>query len=194
MNKLSKTQRDQLLGIVIGTIGLMAALWYLGVNAKQEQLSKTERKTAEVRDTLKRADDKIRRAQEVADQLQAHQAVLDRREAILAPDRDAYAWVINTINPFILPRKGVNISHYSQPEVSESGIIPAFPYKWATFHLEGTGFYYEFGRFFADLENDFPFYRVQNLAISANVGAGTDPDRLNFTFDLVVPVKPSETK
>jgi Tfp pilus assembly protein PilO len=194
VNKLSKTQRDQLLGIVIGTIGLMAALWYLGVNAKQEQLSKTERKTAEVRDTLKRADDKIRRAQEVADQLQAHQAVLDRREAILAPDRDAYAWVINTINPFILPRKGVNISHYSQPEVSESGIIPAFPYKWATFHLEGTGFYYEFGRFFADLENDFPFYRVQNLAISANVGAGTDPDRLNFTFDLVVPVKPSETK
>jgi hypothetical protein len=194
VNKLSKTQRDQLLGIVIGTVGLMAALWYLGVNAKQEQLSKTERKTAEMRDTLKKADDKIRRAQEVADQLQAHQAVLDRREAMLAPDRDAYAWIINTINPFILPRKGVNISHYSQPEVSETGIIPGFPYKWATFHLEGTGFYYEFGRFFADLENDFPFYRVQNLAISVNAGAGTDTDRLNFTFDLVVPVKPSETK
>jgi Tfp pilus assembly protein PilO len=194
VNKLSKTQRDQLLGVIIGAVALMAALWYLGVRAKQAELTRTEKKTAQMLDTLTRAEGVMRRGQEIADKLQAHAAVLDKREATLAPDRDAYYWIISTLNPFIASRKGVHLNRASQPDVSEAGIIPNFPYKWATFHMEVTGFYHDVGRFFADLENNFPSFRVQSLAISVNNGVGVDPDTLMFTFDLVVPVKPSETK
>jgi hypothetical protein len=119
---------------------------------------------------------------------------LDKRESTLAPDRDAYAWVISTINPIIKSRKGLGDFHYSQPEVSEVGIIPGFPYKWATFHVEGTGFYHDLGKFFADLENNYPYFRIQNLEMNATVSTGAEPEKLNVAFELVVPVKASDTK
>jgi hypothetical protein len=136
----------------------------------------------------------MRQGGEIADKMQARRQLLDKLEATLAPDRDAYAWIISTINPFLQSRKGVSIVHYSQPEVSDVGILPGFPYKWATFHLEGTGFYHDFGKFFADLENNFPYFRVQNLEISANATSGVEPEKLNVSFELVVPVKASDTK
>src|SRR5580658_5120516 len=168
MMKLSKTQRDQLIGIAVGAVVLLALLWYFGVMTKQDELSKTEKNTAQMRDTLKRAENTMRQGEDIATQLQARKLLLEKREGMLASNIDPYSWIINTINPFIQARKGVNISHYSQPETSDVGIITDFPYKWATFHLDGTGYYHDFGKFFADLENDFPYFRVQNLSIAAN--------------------------
>ena len=194
MNKFSKTQRDQLIGITAGTVVLMGILWYLGVTAKQEELSKTEQNTAQMRDTLKKAEGTMGNGEEIAEQLEARTQLLEKRESMLAPDRDAYAWIISTINPFIQSRKGVNIYHYSQPEVTELGIIPEFPYKWAAFHLEGTGYYHDLGKFLADLENNFSCFRVQNLEMNSIATLGAEPEKLNVSFDLVVPVKPSETK
>jgi hypothetical protein len=191
--KISKTQRDQLIGIAAGTVGLMGILWYVGVTAKHEELSKTEKNTAQMRDTLKQAEGTMRNSDEVAERLEARTQLLEKNESSLAPDRDAYAWIISTINPFIQSRKGVNIYHYSQPEVSDLGIIPEFPYKWAAFHLMGTGYYHDLGKFFADLENNFPYFRVQNLEMGVITSMGGEPEKLNVVFDLVVPVKPSET-
>jgi hypothetical protein len=195
VNKFNKTQKSQLIGIAAGTVTLMALLWYVGVTAKQAELSQTIKDTAQMKDKLKRAEGTMRQGEEIAERLRARTELLDKREQLLAPDRDAYAWIISTINPFIQARKGVAIVHYSQPEVTDIGLLPAFPYKWATFRLEGSGFYHDFGKFFADLENDFPCFRVQNLDITANAAmGGIDPEKLNFAFELVVPVKASETK
>jgi hypothetical protein len=194
VNKFAKMQRDQLIGIAVGTVVLVAVLWYFGVTAKQGELSKTKDNTAQTQDKLKRAESTMRQGEEIAAKLQARQELLDKREAILAPDRDAYDWIISTMKPFIDSHKGVGSFHFSQPEVSDVGIIPGFPYKWATFHLDGTGYYHDFGRFFADLENNFPYFQVQNLAISANVATAVEPEKLNVAFELVVPVKASDTK
>jgi hypothetical protein len=194
VNKFSKAQKEQLIAITLGTLVVVAVLWYFGVTAKQVELSKTVDNTAQTQDKLRRAESTMRQGEEIANKLQAHREILERREATLAPDRDAYAWIISTIKPFLQSRKGVDIYHYSQPEVSEVGIIPGFPYKWATFRLEGTGYYHDFGKFFADLENDFPYFRVQNLEMSANASAGTEAEKLTVNFELVVPIKASETK
>jgi len=194
VNKFSKTQKEQLIGVTLGTLALVAVLWWFGVTAKQGELSKTLDNTAQTQDKLRRAENTMRQGEEIANKLQAHRQILDRREATLAPDRDAYAWIISTIKPFIQSRKGIDIYHYSQPEVSDLGIIPGFPYKWATFHLEGTGYYHDFGKFFADLENDFPYFRVQNLEMSANASTGVEPEKLTVSFELVVPIKASDTK
>ena len=150
----------------------MAALWYLGVTAKQSELAATRRKSADMRQKLHEAEALMRREDEISGTLQSRSELLARREAGLAPDRDAYAWLINTVNAFIQSRKGVNIDTYSQPEISDVGIIPRFPYRWATFHLKGTGYYHDFGKFFADFENAFPYFRIQNLNLSANSGTG----------------------
>jgi Tfp pilus assembly protein PilO len=194
--KLSKTQRDQMIGVAVGAVALLALLWYFGVIAKQEELTKTEKNTAQMRDTLRGAESRIGQGEDIAGQLQARVQLLEKREGMLASNIDPYSWIISTINPFILPRKGVNMSHYSQPDISDVGIIADFPYKWATFHLEGSGYYHDFGKFFCDLENNFPYFRVQNLSVSANstVAAASEPEKLNFVFELVVPIKASDTK
>jgi Tfp pilus assembly protein PilO len=191
VNKLTKTQRDQLLLIAGGTVALMGLLWYFGVTAMQDELAATRRKSAEMRQKLRDAEALMRREDEISATLRSRSELLARREAGLAPDRDAYAWLINTVNGFIQSRKGVNIDTYSQPEISDVGIIPKFPYRWATFHLKGTGYYHDFGRFFADFENAFPYFRIQNLNISANSGAGMEAEKLSVTFDLVAPVASS---
>ena len=147
-------------------------LWYFGVMAKQDQLRRTRDNTRTVLKTLKDAEAEMSQGSDIATKLAARNQLLGKREAILAPDRDAYMWIIGVIHPFLQSRKGVNIYSYSQPDVAEEGLLPRFPYKWATFHLKGTGYYYEFGKFFADLENTFPYFRVQNVEISANAGPG----------------------
>ena len=194
MTKLSKAQREQLIAIAMGVVGVIALLWYFGIVAKQQELSKTQKNTAQMRDTLAKAQNKIREGEEIATQLQVRQELLEKREAMLASNIDPYSWIINTINPFIQSRKGVNFYHYSQPDITDSGIVQDFPYKWATFHLEGSGYYHDFGKFFADLENNFPYFRVQNLSLSANTAAGAEAEKLNVSFELVVPIKASDTR
>jgi Tfp pilus assembly protein PilO len=191
VNKLSKAQRDQLIGIAFGTVALMAALWYFGVTAMQSDLAATQRKSTEMRQKLHDAEALMRRGDEISATLHSRSELLAKREAGLAPDRDSYAWLINTVNAFIQSRKGVNIDTYSQPEISDVGIIPRFPYRWATFRLKGTGYYHDFGKFFADFENAFPYFRIQNLNISANSGTGMEAEKLSVTFDLVAPVASS---
>ncbi len=194
MIRLSKQQPERLGAIAFATVAIIAGLWYFVVMAKQTQLDRTRENTRTVLRTLKDAEAEMSRGTEIAAQLKARSDLLAKREMTLAPDRDAYAWIIGQINPFIQSRKGVNIYAVTQPDVSDMGIISGFPYKWATFHLKGTGYYYEFGRFFADLENSFPYFRVQNLEISANSGPGVEAEKLAYTFDLVVPMTSSETK
>ena len=194
MNKLTKTQRDQLIGIAVGTVVLMGVLWFFGVQAKQDELSKTEKDTAAMNDTLKTGEGRIRQGEEIAEKMEVRKQLLEKREAMLAPDRDDYAWIIGTINEFLRPRKGVNIFSFSKAEVSDGGLLPTFPYKWATFHLGGSGYYNDLGKFFADLENNFPYYRVQNLEVSANATVGAEPDKLSVAFELVIPIKAGETK
>ena len=194
MIKLSKTQKSQLLAVVIVTLGIMGALWYFVVTAEQEELAKSQKNTASMLDKLKYAQSKMRQAEDIANKFEAHRQLLDKREAMLAPDRDAYAWMISMMNPFIQAHKGINIYRYSQPELSDNGLLPGFPYRWATFRLEGTGFYHDLGKFFSDLENNFPSFRVQNLELTPASGPGAEAEKLTAIFELVVPVKTSDTK
>ena len=97
--------------------------------AKQTQLDRTRENTRTVLRTLKDAEAEMSRGTEIAAQLKARSDLLAKREMTLAPDRDAYAWIIGQINPFIQSRKGVNIYAVTQPDVSDD-FISRFPYKW----------------------------------------------------------------
>ena len=188
MNKLTKAQRDQLIAIAMGVVMVMGALWYFGVTAKQTELAATHRKSTDMAKKLHDAEALMRRQGEIDTTLHSTGDLLAQREAGLAPDRDAYAWLINTVNNFVQSHKDVNIDTYSQPEFSDSGLVPRFPYRWATFHLKGTGYYQDLGKFFADFENAFPYFQIQNPVLSANSGPGLEPEKLSVSFDLVAPV------
>jgi hypothetical protein len=178
----------------MGTIAAMVALWYFGVTAKQGELAVTRQKSAEMLQKLRDAESLMRHADEINATLHSRGELLAQREAGLTPDRDAYAWLINTVNNFIQSRKGVNIDSYSQPEISEVGMIPKFPYRWATFHLKGTGYYHDLGKFFGDFENAFPYFRIQNPTLSANAGPAMEAEKLSVAFDIVAPINSSSSE
>jgi Tfp pilus assembly protein PilO len=195
MTKLTKTQRDQLLGVAMGAVAVMGALWYFVVMAQQRELDTIKKNTNKITDTLKNGELKIRSGAQIGLQLTNEVEILQKREAELAPGHDPYSWMIAKIGQFILPRKGVNIRSISQAEISEKNIFRNFPYKWAIFHIKGVGYYREFGKFFADFENTFPYYRIQNVEISS-AGVGEDYEKLSYSFDIVTPLVPTglETK
>lgn len=188
MNKLSKVQRERMIAVAVAVPILMGALYFYGITAQKAQLAKIAESTKGMDKKLHDAEVIMSRGEQIADELEARHAILQRRENTMSPDRDAYAWIIDTIKPFVQQHKGVGIYSYSQADFSDVGIIPNYPYHWATYHLKGTGYYYEFGRFFADLENSYPYFRVQNLQISPNTGPAVEPENLSYTFDIVSPV------
>jgi hypothetical protein len=192
VSKRRKAQWYRAVGVLIGTSVLLALLWFHGLRAEQDRLEGLQQKAAAAKEKLRRSDPLRRRTKEIADELEACSRVLERREAILAPNGDAYAWIMNTMHAFSQSRRGVRIESYSQPQVASVGLLPKFPYKWATFHVRGTGYYHEFGCFFADLENTFPHFQIQNVVIAPNTRPDAEPETLTFNFDLVTPVVASD--
>lgn len=189
MIKLTKDQREKLIAISMGSIMVMGGLWYFGVTSLQDSLVALQKKTAKMQGTLGEGERWIRRETEIKDTLRNDNASLAKLEAGLAPEGDrAYAWLINTMNTFIQNRAGINIDTYSQPSFTESGFLQKFPYKWVTFHLKGNGYYHDWGIFFRDFENSFPYFRIENPSFSANIGPGIAPEKLSVEFDLVAPV------
>jgi hypothetical protein len=206
--KLTKAQRDQMVMVIVGTAAIGAALWYFVVNDRNQVLRQTQQKSQQMGDKLSKAEDLIRKSETISDTLRTQSNKLQQIEATLAPDRDAYSWVITNMNSFVtnweakpwdpsgappnlntsLPHE-VHISSYSQAEVSDKGLIPHFPYRWATFHVKGVAYFHDLGRFIADFENNFKYFRVQNLEMAPTSGVSAEPEKLAFNFDLVAPVQ-----
>src|SRR5579872_3624119 len=204
--KLSKAQRDQMIMVIVGTLAIGAALWYFVVNDRNQALAQTQVKSQQTRDKLGKAEDLLRHSEMIAETLHAQSNKLAQIESTLAPDRDAYSWVITNMNFFVTNWESkmanesgappglnttiaheVHISSYSQADVSDKGIIPRFPYRWATFHVKGVAYFHDLGKFISDLENTYKYYRLQNLDVAPTTGLTAEQEKLSFSFDIVSP-------
>ena len=109
---------------------------------------------------------------------------------------DLYSWVILTMNEFKNKNgHNVDIQTISREERIGIGLFGDFPYDAVKFQVKATAYYHDFGKFLANLENAFPFSRVQNIDMLPEGGIATGPEaeKLALRFDLIVPVKPKET-
>ena len=67
-------------------------------------------------------------------------------------------------------------------------MLPEFPYSQAIVTVSGSAYYYEFGKFLADLENHFPYMRVQNLNLEPGFGSNRGrKEKLSFRMEIVTP-------
>jgi hypothetical protein len=185
------SQRRQILAIRIITPVLMAILYYFGIMAEKASLDGFHHKTDYARVVLVKFEAGAGQTKEIAAQLAVRRRLLARREAILAPSWDSYSWFLKTVRSFSRTHDGISLVSYGQPLVSDAGMLPKFPYRWATFHIEGTGYYDKFGSFFADLENTFQYFRVQNVVMVPNTAPDAQPETLLVNFDLVTPIAPT---
>jgi len=201
MTKINKTQRDQLIAVALGAVAVIACLWYLVVTAQKKELKAVNANCVKMTKTLKDASDKVRAADLVGAELAKSLDTLKQREAGFAPEHEPFSWMMEKMRNFQLPvnelhrYKSVSIADIKPPEITDKGVIRGFPYKWAKFHITGEGYYHDFGKFIADFENAFPYFRIQDLDISVP-GVRKDLDMLSYSFDIVTPQVPAaaETK
>jgi Tfp pilus assembly protein PilO len=201
MIKLTKAQRDQLLAVAIAAVGVMAALWYFVVLAQGRELAATRASSVKMTTKLKDASAKMIQLENVGRELTNCLEKLKAREATFAPEHDPYSWMVGVMGRFSLPAsdlhrfKSVSNIDFKLPEISDKGLLGGFPYKWAKFHITGQGRYHDLGKFIADFENAFPYFRIQDLDIGLP-SIRQDPEMLAFNFDIVAPLAPSggETK
>lgn len=196
MNNLPKAKRDQLILVTVAALMAISGLFFFVVDAQRAELKRNQARTETVRAKLLQADNLSRMEPDIQARLEKLTKDLGAREVLLAPNRDTYAWLLQTLTQFLSVHRGAGVtpSGISQPEVTDSKVIPKFAYKSATFHIKSNGYFLDVGRFIADLETEFPYMSVQNIELSRGTGApqpGADVEKLNVSFDLVMLMQPS---
>lgn len=188
--KISKEKRNQLILVILVTVGVLAGLWFGLIRAQQLKLQQlSDRKQAADR-KLKLVREMIESAGQIEASLQESSAKLAKLEEGMASG-DVYAWAINAIRQFKVGYR-VDIPQFSTIDgPKDVNLIPNFPYKQATMTIGGTAAFHDFGTFLADFENKFPYCRVLNLNLEpASTATGADREKLSFRMDIVALVKP----
>jgi len=195
--KLSKEQRDHLLVTFLMTVMVVVAMWMLLLGPIRTSLGRLKGEVQGSADTLAEAKGLVARASQIDLEVQAVGKFLAKLEENMV-DGDPNLWIRLKVDEF-QRRKEYNVtiptigSYYE----SDIGLLPDFPYQGVVFSVQGSAFYHDLGRFIADFENAFPLIRVQNLSLQPDVTAGDfgpDRERLTFSFELVVPLKPTQKK
>lgn len=186
MKRLPPNKRNQLIGVVIATIGLICLVYFLLISPEKgrihdlnKQLDKETHRLQDYKLAIKQMDTTT---SEVTDATQR----LNQAEDDLASG-DLYAWTVETIRRFKIGYHRVDISTIGQPTEGDCELISGFPYKQIRFTLTGSAYYHDMGKFIADFENTFPHCQVLNLTADPS-GTG---EKLNFRIDIVALVKPN---
>jgi Tfp pilus assembly protein PilO len=194
MKKLSKEQRDRLMLAVMIGLAIIAGLWFGLIKTQKAGLKTLAEKTEKARQKVTDAKRRVERGAQIQAELEQATSKLRSIEDGMAP-ADKYAWLIQTVNEFRTKYKIDKLS-FSREQVGEVKMLPGFPYKAATFRVQGVAHYHELGKFIADFENSFPYISLQNLQIErqptepASVTNIEELEKLAFKMDIETLVKP----
>ena len=149
MNKLSKEKKQQLILVAMGTVGIMAAIYFFLISAQLAEVSKTKRETEATQKKVEVAEGVLKTADEVEKAAADRAQQLEKIESQMASG-DMKEWIMNTL-------RQVKIAHPDLPEFrigTEAsvpvGILPVFPYSAVQFEVRGNGYFHDLGKFFND--------------------------------------------
>src|SRR5262245_19075431 len=187
MKPLPKEKRDRLILIALGTIAIMVGLYYGAISSQSRRLDALAKMKIEQEGKFSGAQRIASSMSQFQTNFETLQSKLKAIESTMASG-DMYSWVILTVNNFKETYK-VEIPQFSREVPGEVGMFGKYPYKAAVFHIRGTAFYHDFGRFVADFENTFPFMRIQNVELEPaggnNVSKADNPEKLAFKMEIV---------
>ena len=189
MKRLSPEKRNQLIGVIIGTLAAVGLIYFFLIGPEQEQSRKAAKDVAAARAKLDLIRKTIRDARANAGAADAMANNLSKAEEDLASG-DLFAWSYDTIRRF----KGgyrVEIPEIGQPALSDADIIPKSPYRQIKVALRGFGYYHDIGKFLSDMENKFPHVRLENLGMEPAAAIDASPEKLSFHVTFVALVKPN---
>jgi hypothetical protein len=184
MNKLSKEKRNQLIMIGLGTVGVVAALWFLVIGAQRDKIHEINGKIAATTEQIEKMQQTKKAAGKIASELAEDQVRLSQVENTM-PSGDWYLWANTTLRKFNAPSYHVEIPVIGAPVAGPVVILPSFPYNQLSVQVNGTAYYDDLGKFLADFENHFPCMRIQNLNLEPGYGPNAE-DREKLTFHMEI--------
>jgi hypothetical protein len=160
-------------------------------------------KTDATQEKLAKAEHWVRMAPTIQTRLNNSRRNLEAKEDEMAP-LEKFKWFYNTLERSLNQHSVKLVDITREPELGELGVLPRFPFQAATFGVKLNARYHDLGSFLADFENQFPYMRVQNLALEPESGmklsgkeqlmaekTESDPEGLAITLRVVTLVKPS---
>lgn len=192
MNKLSKEKRTKIILVLILTAGVITGLWFGLISYQQKKIREVSKKINDLDQQIANIQKTVADAKKLEAELTVCTEKLDQIENTMASG-DLFSWMVSTLKQFNAPSYKVEIPQFGAPFTGEVTMFPQFPYKQATVAVGGTAYYYDLGKFLADLENHFPYMRVQNLVIEpAPVANPDEKEKLSFRMEVVAAIKPTE--
>jgi Tfp pilus assembly protein PilO len=183
-----KDKRNKLILTVVIICALLGLFFFFVIRAQYASIAAVVQKTNDQRGKL----DKIKKAVKMSVATEAELGdlsdKLQQAEQNMASD-DVYAWSYDFIRHF-KTGYAVNIPTVDQPAVSDVDLLADFPYRQVKISLNGSGYYHDFGKFVADLENKYPYMRVVNVTLESSANPVVDGEKLNFRADIIALVKP----
>ncbi|MGV3774114.1 MAG: hypothetical protein ACO1QB_14530 [Verrucomicrobiales bacterium] len=200
MNKLSKEKRDKLILTIIGILGVIGLLYTFVLSNQQDNLDTYLRRTESLKDKYYKNKKLADRGPRILEELTETKTLLDAQEATMVPQGNYYIWFFKLVDEF-RRKQGLGaqfIADMTQPEFSEVGLLPRFPYKAAIFGVRLSGHFHEIGKFIADFENAYPHMRIQNVRIQPEVSfrqtgqfsTSSAPQKLNVELKIVTLIRP----
>lgn len=166
MSKLSKEKRDKLILVCLLFIGALGVLYTFVLGAQRDKLSTYENQLASVRDKLSKAERLMKSGPIVESNLAENSKKLELMQKDMAP-QGAYYWFLKLLEEF-RTREGLDqnfLADLRQPEATDPGLLPKFPYRALTTGVRTSGKFHDIGRFIADFENAFPYMRVEQIRL-----------------------------
>jgi Tfp pilus assembly protein PilO len=193
MNKISKEKRTQLILIGLVTCAIIAGLWFGLISLEKDKIGEISRKSSSVESEMAKMQKVSVETDQVAAALKEATNHLDALEGAM-PSGDLFSGIVAAMRQFNIPSYKVDMPQFGPPSVEKVGMFGTFPYRQARLAVSGSAYYYDLGKFLADLENHFPYMRVQSLNLEP--GFGTTPEeheKLMFRMEIVTLVKPNDS-
>jgi Tfp pilus assembly protein PilO len=195
MKNLPKEKRDRLILTLIGTIAVVAGLWYGLISNMRQSMEQISKQMEEKKTKVTNAQRLVNSTSDLQKGLEDATAKLKVLEQGMASG-DMYSWIILKVNKFREERK-VDIPQFSREVRTDVAMFPKYPYKAAVFTVRGTAFFHDLGKFISDFENAFPHTYLQNLELepanssSATGATGVHPEMLTFKMEIVTLINPN---
>ncbi len=186
MKRLPPAKRNQLIGVIVATLGLICAVYFLLILPQNGKNADLAMKIGKETTRLDQMNTTIKQMEATATTLTDLTQQLNHAEQDVASG-DLYAWIVDNIRAFKTGYR-VDIPTPAQPGESDCDLLGDFPYKQIRVTLNGTAYYHDLGKFVSDFENKFTHCRVVNLSADPTSSGG---ERLNFRMDIIALVKPN---
>jgi len=177
-----------LIVVAVATLALIALIYFFLIQPQNKKNSNLAADTKAAKAKWEQFKTIIKQSNVTASQLNEISSQLYLAENDIATG-DFYSWTYDTLRRFKANYR-LDIPTIGTPALSDVDLLPNLPYKQVKVTLNGSGYFHEIGKFFADFENNFPHMRLVNLQLEQTAGpGGTSSERLSFRTDVVVLVK-----